>query len=411
MTNPVGIVGASIAGLRTAEALRRFGYHGPVTVIGEEPWAPYNRPPLSKEVLATEVSHEVVAFAQREATSDVEWALGQRIVSADLANGTVTAQSGRTWRYSSLVIATGLRPRRLAQVAPRAGRYALRTLEDAIALRAALVPGARVVIAGAGFIGCEVAATARKLGCEVTVVGSAELPLQRSLGTILARRLMARHLDHGVRFELGARVAEILGSSEVAGVRLSTGTELSCDVLVEAIGSHDNTEWLAGEDLDLTQGVRTDGALRALRHDRQPWANVYAVGDLACFPNPLFDGLAQTVQHWNIATETGRRAGRIIALQLAGDEPAWAEAIAEPFAPVPSFWSDQYDLHLLAYGLPVLGAEAEVLDGDPDGDCVIGYFRDDRLVGAAGIGAGRSLHRYRSRIGASRSELATAGQR
>jgi len=155
MTKPVVIVGASMGGLRVAESLRRFGYAGPITAIGDEPSAPYNRPPLSKEVLANEVSHEAVAFPQRPATQDVNWVLGTRVISADLANNSITDSSGLVHEYSALVIATGLRPKRLQCAnGDLAGRYAVRSLDDAIALRAALLPGAKVVILGAGFIGC-----------------------------------------------------------------------------------------------------------------------------------------------------------------------------------------------------------------------------------------------------------------
>ena len=155
MTKPVVIVGASMGGLRSAEALRRFGYLGPITAIGDEPYAPYNRPPLSKDVLKGEVSHEAVAFPQRPATADVNWVLGTRVVSADVANSTVTDDTGLVHPFSALIVATGLRPKRL-QVSngDLAGRHAVRTLDDAIALRAELVPGANVVILGAGFIGC-----------------------------------------------------------------------------------------------------------------------------------------------------------------------------------------------------------------------------------------------------------------
>ena len=193
MTKPVVIVGASMGGLRAAEALRRFGYLGPITAIGDEPYSPYNRPPLSKEVLANEVSHEAVAFAQRPATADVNWVLGTRAESADLEHRTVTDSNGQVHPYSALIIATGLRPKRLqVSNSELAGRHAVRTLDDAIALRAALVPGARVVILGAGFIGCEVAATARKLGCDVTVV-----PATASFDDIMAHAPDGLFLSNG----------------------------------------------------------------------------------------------------------------------------------------------------------------------------------------------------------------------
>ncbi|NDE89272.1 MAG: NAD(P)/FAD-dependent oxidoreductase, partial [Micrococcales bacterium] len=184
MTHPVVIVGASMGGLRTAESLRRFGYTGPITVIGQEIHAPYNRPPLSKEVLAKEVTHEAVAFEQRPATADVNWVLGTKAVSLDSEHNTVTDSEGQVHQYSALVIATGLRPRRVNfPNGELANRFALRTLDDAIALRSQLSEGKNVVIIGGGFIGCEVAATATKLGCNVTVIHNAAHPMLRPLGT------------------------------------------------------------------------------------------------------------------------------------------------------------------------------------------------------------------------------------
>ena len=223
MTKPVVIVGASMGGLRAAEALRRFGYLGSITAIGDEPYSPYNRPPLSKEVLANEVSHEAVAFAQRPATADVNWVLGTRAESADLEHRTVTDSNGQVHPYSALIIATGLRPKRLqVSNSELAGRHAVRTLDDAIALRAALVPGARVVILGAGFIGCEVAATARKLGCDVTVVAPGVHPIVRPLGVELARELQRRHEAEGVRFKMKTAITDLLGEGTVAGVLLDS---------------------------------------------------------------------------------------------------------------------------------------------------------------------------------------------
>ncbi|MEY3663807.1 MAG: hypothetical protein RI919_1323, partial [Actinomycetota bacterium] len=328
-----------MGGLRAAEALRRFGYLGPITAIGDEPYAPYNRPPLSKEVLKGEVSHEAVAFAQRPATADVNWVLGTRVASADVANSTVTDDTGLVHPYSALIIATGLRPKRL-QVAngDLAGRHAVRTLDDAIALRAELVPGANVVILGAGFIGCEVAATARLLGCSVTVVAPGSNPINRPLGRVLAAEIKRRHEAEGVQFRMKSTVVDLVGEDRVAGVILDSGEVLPCDVFIEAIGSHANTEWLEGNDLELTDGVLTDGALRAVRTDGSVAENVFAVGDVARFANPIFDDVPRRVEHWNIPTDSAKRVGQVLAAQLAGED---ADALlAEPFAPIPSFWSD-----------------------------------------------------------------------
>ncbi|MEY3273919.1 MAG: hypothetical protein RLZZ279_51 [Actinomycetota bacterium] len=400
MTKPVVIVGASMGGLRAAEALRRFGYLGPITAIGDEPYSPYNRPPLSKEVLANEVSHEAVAFAQRPATADVNWVLGTRAESADLDHRTVTDSNGQVHPYSALIIATGLRPKRLqVSNSELAGRHAVRTLDDAIALRAALEPGARVVILGAGFIGCEVAATARKLGCDVTVVAPGVHPIVRPLGVELARELQRRHEAEGVRFKMKTAITDLLGEGTVAGVLLDSGEELACDVFVEAIGSNTNTEWLEGAGLDLIDGVLTDNAMRALRVDGSACEDVFAIGDVARFANPMFDDVARRVEHWNIPTDTAKRVGQVLAAQLNAAEN-WPEVLDEVFAPVPSFWSDQFEMHILAFGLLALADEVKLIHGEIEGDCVFGYYREGQMVGVCGIGMRSTVQGYRAQVGA-----------
>ena len=385
MTKPVVIVGASMGGLRAAEALRRFGYSGPITVIGDEPHAPYNRPPLSKEVLAAEVSHEAVAFPQRDSTADVNWVLGTRAVSADLEHGTVTDAAGVTHPYQALIIATGLRPKRLTiNNGELAGRHAVRTLDDAIALRSELKPGARVVVVGAGFIGCEVAATARKLGCEVSVVAPGSHPITRPLGIELARELQRRHEAMGVRFFMKTAVDDLVGETRVEGVLLDTGETIPCDVVVEAIGSHPNTEWLEGNDLDLTDGILTDNDMRVQRQSGESWHNVFAIGDIARFANPLFDDVARRVEHWNIPTDTAKRVAQVFTGQAEGR-----------FAPIPSFWSDQYDMHILAYGLLALADEVKLIAGELSGECVFGYYREGKMVGVCGIGMRTTVMGYR----------------
>lgn len=385
MTKPVLIIGASMGGLRAAEALRRFGYAGPITVIGEERHAPYNRPPLSKEVLAAEVSHEAVAFPQRESTADVNWVLGTRVESADLEHGTVTDSNGETHAYGTLIIATGLRPKRLSvQNGELAGRHAVRTLDDAIKLRKDLKPGARVVVIGAGFIGCEVAATARKLGCEVTIVGPGAHPITRPLGVELAKELQRRHEAMGVKFFMKTAVTDLIGTTAVEGVVLDTGEIVFCDVIVEAIGSHPNTEWLEGNDLDLSDGVLTDNDMRAVKANGEAWPNVFVIGDVARFANPLFDGTARRVEHWNIPTDTAKRVAQVFNGQAEGQ-----------FAPIPSFWSDQYDMHILAYGLLALADEVKLIAGEIEGECVFGYYREGKMVGVCGIGMRTTVMGYR----------------
>lgn len=398
MTEPVLIVGASMGGLKAAEALREFGYLGPITAIGEEAYGPYNRPPLSKEALGHEVTLEAVAFSIRPATKDVNWILGTRAESADLEKQTVTDSTGTIHHYSALVIATGLRAKRLdVPNGNLTSRHAVRTLDDAIALREDLKTGAHVVILGAGFIGCEVASTAVKLGCRVTIVATAEHPLIRPLGIELAQEIQRRHEAQGVKFQMGSTIVDLIGQTKVDGVLLDDGSTIHCDLLVEAIGTDVNTEWLEGNDLDLSSGVLTDNAMRAVKLDGSPWENVFAVGDIARFTNFLFDDVARRDEHWENPTDTAERVGQVLAPMLTGSED-YPTVLAEPFAPIPTFWSDQYDMDILAFGVLEIADEIKLLQGDISGDCVFGYYLEGKMVGVCGIGMRSSVQRYRSTL-------------
>lgn len=389
MTRRIVIAGAAMGGLRAAERLRAGGFTGEIVAIGDEPHLPYNRPPLSKEALATGIDHAAVAFRLRPAVADVTWRLGTRITGADLAAGTVRLADGTELAYDGLVVATGVRPRRLPVPGPVAGRHVVRTLEDAAALRAALAPGRAVLVVGAGFIGCEVAATARTLGCEVTVVAPEAVPMQRPLGMELGAALRRRHEAHGVRFLLGRGVRRFLGEETATGAELSDGTVVEAQVVVEAVGSVPNTEWLAGNGLDLSDGVRCDNAMRVEGRD-----TVVAVGDVARFPNPRYDDVPRRVEHWSIPNDTAKRAAVSLLAALDG-----RPADPEPFAPLPTFWSDQYDLRIQSFGAPGLGAEdVRVLEGDLDGEVVVGYHRDGELVGVVLIGLPAAAARYRARL-------------
>jgi NADPH-dependent 2,4-dienoyl-CoA reductase/sulfur reductase-like enzyme len=387
-----------MGGLRTAESLRRFGYLGPITVIGEETHKPYNRPPLSKDVLAEGVNHEAVAFEERAATADVNWVLGTRAVSVDTEHNTVTDSSDVIHPYSALVIATGLRPKRLNLAnGDLSGRFALRTLDDAIALREELKPGKDVVIVGGGFIGCEVAATASGLGCDVTVVHNASHPMLRPLGTELARQMQIRHEAEGVRFLLNRSVVGLVGENRIQEVQIDDGSTISCDVLVEAVGSHQNTEWLEMTNIDISDGVLVDSAMRAVSHTGNVIPNVYAIGDVARFANPIFDDVPRRVEHWNIPTETAKRAASVIAAQLTDGEK-FVNLVNEQFKPVPSFWSDQYDVHLLAFGSLALADRVSLVAGEVSGECVFEYHRGEDLVGVCGIGMRSVVQSYRAKF-------------
>lgn len=362
MSSRVLVVGGSLSGLRAAEQLRAAGHTGPVTVVGQEPHLPYNRPPLSKAVLSdpdelTAVGlRERLAFRRRRSVDDVEFVLGRWAVGSDVGSGRVTLDDGSVLGYDGLVVATGLRSRRLDVPGPVAGRFAIRTLDDAVALRAALVGRTTAIVVGGGFIGCETAATLCRLGMAVTVVEPCGTPMAPVLGTQVGAAVQ-RHLEAaGIRFELGVAVDAFTGADHVTGVRLSDGRTVAADVVVESVGSICNTEWLDGNGLDLADGVRTDNDLRAAGA-----AGVVAVGDVARFPNPLFDDVPRRVEHWSMPTDTAKRAAVTLVAALAG-----GDAATEPFAPVPSFWSDQLDLRLQSFGSPGLADEVRLDEGDPD---------------------------------------------
>jgi NADPH-dependent 2,4-dienoyl-CoA reductase/sulfur reductase-like enzyme len=400
MDSHVVIAGAGLGGLRAAEQLRAAGHSGPVTVIGAERHLPYSRPPLSKELLAVageltpQTAHEKVAFRRRRAVADVAFRLGQPVVAADLAAGQLSLADRANVAFDGLVVATGLRPRRLlardaepgTPLIP--GSYVLRTLDESLGLRAALRPGTRVAIVGGGFIGCEVAGTALSLGCEVTVIEADRAPMLRVLREELAGAIQRSHEDAGIRFVTGQFVAGVTGDARAGASRLllSDGAEVPAEVIIEATGSLVNVEWLAGNGLDLSDGVLCDNTLAAAGADR-----VVAVGDVARFPNPLFDAVPRRVEHWSMPTDTARRAAATLRALLTGSP---VDAI--PFAPVPAFWSDQLDLRLQSYGSPVLADETRVTEGDLDhltGGLIATYHRAGRHVGTVAVNIPTARHR------------------
>ena len=397
MSAPVVIVGGSLAGLRSAEGLRKAGYAGPIKVIGNEPYLPYNRPPLSKELLSGSGEIDEIYFPIKESVADIEWVLGQAATSLDTKEQKVTDLSGASHSYSALVIATGLRPKPLPVDSNGiSGVHVLRTFDDALALRKQLLPGVKVVILGAGFIGCEVAATAIKAGCKVKVVARGHEPMEEALGKTLAKEVKRRHELKGVEFVKGASVFGLIGDGHVQRIILDSGVIYDADLVVVAIGSLPNTEWLEGSGIDISNGVLVDGGLRALSSDGAVIENVFAVGDVARYVNPLFDEVPRRVEHWNLPTETGKRAGQILGKQLIGESVA--DMLEEPFAPLPSFWSDQYDMHILAFGMTYLADRSELVAGELSGECVLEYFRNDKLVGVCGIGMRPTIQSYRTKF-------------
>ena len=380
----VTIVGASLAGMRAAESLRREGFDGTVTVVGDETDAPYDRPPLSKQVLAGEWEPERIALYDADALDDLRltWRLGTRAVALDAASRTVTLDGGERLGADGVVIATGARTRTLPGTEDLAGVYTLRSLADSLAIRAEFeATPRRVVVVGAGFIGAEVAATARGRGLDVTVVEMAGTPLERVLGAEMGRVCADVHRDQGVDLRLGLGVAEITGANRVEQVVLSDGTRLDADVVVVGVGVIPNTEWLEGSGLEIHNGVVCDETCLAA-------PGVVAAGDVARWPNRLF-GQSMRVEHWDNAIDQGMAAARRL---LAGDD-------AEPFAPVPWFWSDQYDRKIQLAGRSGPDDEVAVVTGSPEERRFAAiYGRAGRIVAVLGFNRPRHVMQYRRLI-------------
>ncbi|HEY2997949.1 MAG TPA: FAD-dependent oxidoreductase [Acidimicrobiales bacterium] len=390
------VVGASLAGLRAAEEIRIAGFDGPVTVVGAEPHAPYDRPPLSKQVLRGDWPVERTALAVTAEGGldalDLDWRLGERATALDLAGRTVTLAGGRTVPWDGLVVATGAAPRELPGTAELAGVHTLRTVDDCLAIRAELDGGAtRVVVVGAGFIGAEVAASCRVRGCDVTVLEALPVPLGRALGDEMGAVMGDLHRDHGVEVRLGTGVAgfEGDGAGRVARVRLADGGAVDADVVVVGIGVSPVTGWLEGSGLALDDGVVCDATTLAA-------PGVVAAGDVARWPSHRFGELMR-VEHWDNAVTMGAHAGRRLLEELAGG--AGPGAPVEPYDPVPWFWSDQYDRKIQLAGRSSAADEVRVVDGDPaERRFVALYRRGDRITGVLSMNRPRVLMAYRSLV-------------
>lgn len=399
MTTPlestIVVVGAGLAGLRASERLRSAGHTGRLVVLGEEEHPPYNRPPLTKEVLRGAMARDRLPFRQRPATAEgVEWRLGTRVDAVDLDRHVVRLVGGEEVPWDGLVVATGVRARRLDLGEPR-WRHAVRTIEDAERLAPELTPGTRVVVLGGGFIGCEVAATATTLGCEVTVVEPLPAPLQGPLGELVAREVQRRHEGHGVRFALGRHVAAIEDAGEHLEVLLDNGARVAADVVVEAVGSQANVEPLVDAGLDLTDGVLCDGDLHPLR-DGGPVLDVVVVGDVARFPLAGYGATPVRVEHWSMPTDMAAHAAASLLAGLEGGRPD----PERPFAPLPSFWSEQYGVRMQSFGVPRLGlGDVRVLEGDLTDEAAVGYHdADGVLVGVVLLGLAKRMLDHRSAV-------------
>jgi len=397
------VVGASVAGARAVQSLRRLGYPGRIVLIGEETAAPYDRPPLSKAMLSGQVTAERIALLRDADLADpkVRLRLGTRAERVDPERHEIELAGGERLGYEHLIIATGASARR-APWDP--GLPVLRTLGDARRLSALLRPGAHLVVIGGGFIGSEVAATARGLGLAVTVVDPLAAPMARAAGAEIARRLSGLHAARGVRCRFGVAVTDVRRRGDGYEVGLDDGAVLAADVVLAGIGARPNDAWLARSGLPVADGVLCDPYSRVLG-----WPDIFAVGDVARWAHPRH-GRPTRIEHWTNAVEQADCVARTVLNPAAPLE----------YAPVEYVWTEQYGRKVQITGRPE-GAPLVVTSGDGDGARVGVLYGDDqdRLAGAVTVDwpratlAARSVLAEGGRVGAAHDRwlgLASGGR-
>jgi NADPH-dependent 2,4-dienoyl-CoA reductase/sulfur reductase-like enzyme len=377
------IVGAGLAAHRAAQALRREGFGGELWIVGDELHQPYDRPPLSKQLLAGSMEQSECFFACDD--FEIEWALGQPATGLDTTRKVVQIAGREELPYDGLVIATGRRAREWPDLPELEGFYMLRSLDDTKALRQAVRPGGRVAIVGAGFIGCEVAATLRGLGVdEVTLIDVAPHPMP-VLGAEIGKRAVKMHEDHGVRLRMATSVAMFEGRDRVEAVRLEDGERVEADFVLLALGSVPNSEWLEGSGLELLKGnVLCDEHCIAVGAE-----NVAAAGDIAAYPHPNAPGPIW-IEHWSNARDMGATAATNL---LKGPDAR------EVFTAVPTFWSDQYDVKIKSAGLLNVADSYTVVEEDPERpSLVVEAHRQGELVGAVVFNRNRTIIGYQRKL-------------
>ncbi|HXZ09453.1 MAG TPA: FAD-dependent oxidoreductase, partial [Paraburkholderia sp.] len=364
------IIGAGQSGARAAHALRDNGWDGAITLLGDEGVAPYDRPPLSKAVLlGQKTTPECALYDEafyREQNIDLRPDAAVRHI--DRASRQVVLQSGQSVDYHRLLIATGAAPRRLSMPgATLPGVHCLRTVTDAQAILGELLPGQRIAIVGAGFIGLEVAATAVARGCEVVVIEAAARALMRAVPEIVAAYLVERHRQMGVEIRFAAQVDRIVGERHVTGLKLSDGTHIACDCVIAGIGVKPRTELAEAAGIDVADGIAVDDTLRT----NDP--HIFAAGDVCSFPHRLFRRRVR-LECWKNAEDHAR----IVARNMLDR--------GETYSEVPWFWSDQYDMTIQIAGMPAFGVATTVREAGAASKIFFALDRDGVLVGASGVG-------------------------
>ncbi|WP_143202339.1 NAD(P)/FAD-dependent oxidoreductase [Amycolatopsis sp. CB00013] len=357
------VVGASAAGLATVEALRRKGYTDRITVLGAEPHLPYDRPPLSKQVLSGqwEPARTQLRTVERLSTLDAEFLLGDAAVALDVRERTVRTASGRELTADEIVLATGLRPRTLPGQSDLSGVHVLRTLDDALALRADLLSCSRAVVVGDGVLGTEIAACVAGMDVPVTLAGPQPAPLAAQFGPAVSGLLAELHTSRGVTLRLGAAVTGLDSrDGHVTGVRLETGDVLPADVVVVAFGAAPATDWLEGSGLALANGVVCDSRCHAAE-------GIYAVGDVARWHHEALDVTLRLENRTN-ATE---QAAHVATVILGEDRP---------YLPIPYFWTDQFDTKIHVHGTLFADAEVSLVEGSPAERRFVAEYRRNGVV-------------------------------
>ncbi|MFC3435386.1 NAD(P)/FAD-dependent oxidoreductase [Nocardia seriolae] len=389
------IVGAGLAGLRTAEELRRAGYAGEITLLGDENRAPYDRPPLSKQYMRGETDDTALRPAEFFTERRIRLRLGVTATGVDTAARRVRLSDDTETGYDALVIATGLRPRRIPNLPEVSGVHVLRSHADAAALRDHLGGARKAVIVGAGFIGCELAASFRARDLDVTIVEPQPTPLFAALGEQVGALVARLHEAEGVAVRCGIGVESLVTDGDsVSGVRLADGGVLDADLVVIGIGSVPVTGWLEGSGIPLATpadggGVLADGT------GQTAVPGVWAVGDVAAWPHAT--GGNRRVEHW---TNAGEQA-RTLAAALLG-----TEATAE--VQVPYVWSDQYDMKIQVLGVPALADEIRIVE-DQGRKFLAHYLRTGELVAVVGASMVGKVMKARAELAANLRPQAAVG--
>ena len=389
------IVGASLAGLRAAGALRHEGFTGSLTLIGDEPHEPYDRPPLSKQVLEGWVAAGGTGLPRRDDV-EAEWRLGVPAAELDLAGGQVRLADGESVGFDRLLIATGVRARPWPNPAEAAlkGVIVLRTRDDAERLQrlVAARPG-RVLVIGAGFTGSEVASVCRELGLEVTVAEAGPAPLVAALGGVIGAVATDMQRGHGVDLRCGVMVTALEGDADgqLRRAHLSDGSTLDVDVAVAALGGIRNTEWLAGSGLAAGRwGVACDAGCRAFDVNGLVTDNVFVAGDIARAPQPMFGYQFLALEHWGNA---------VAQAEVAAHNMISAQTDRWPHLAVPAFWSTQFDTEIKSVGVPSIADQVVITQGSvPDRRFVAAYGYKGRIVGAVTFNQSKWLEFYARQI-------------